>query len=60
MMCAIVVAMKQVQQRVPDDLAKRIDERAASVGLSRNEWINRALRWAVEQPVQTRTVKEKL
>lgn len=55
-----MIGMKQVQQRMPDDLANAIEERAAQVGLSRNEWINRALRWAVEQPIRTTTVKEKL
>lgn len=52
--------MRQVMTRLPDDLVERIDERAASVGLSRNAWLVKALTWAVEQPVQTRTVKEQL
>lgn len=52
--------MKQIQQRLPDDLAAVIDERARTVGLSRNEWINRALRWAVEQPIRTVKREEQL
>lgn len=54
-----MIGMKQVQQRLPDDLAQAVEERAAKVGLSRNEWINRALRWAVEQPIRTETKQER-
>ena len=39
--------------RLPDELAKRIDQRVASVGLSRNAWLVKALTWAVDQPVKT-------
>lgn len=60
MTSATVIAMKQVQQRLPDDLAEAIEKRAKSVGLSRNEWINRALQWAVEQPVRETVKREKL
>ena len=59
-MVAIMGAMKQIQQRMPDDLAKAIDERCKKVGLSRNEWINRALQWAVEQPVRTIKHEERI
>lgn len=48
-----MVGMKQVQLRLPDDLAERIDERAGKVGLSRNAWLVKALEWATEQPVRT-------
>lgn len=55
-----MVAMKQVQQRLPDDLAEAIEKRAKAVGLSRNEWINRALRWAVEQPRRVERVEQEV
>jgi predicted transcriptional regulator len=51
--------MQQVTARLPDDLIERIDQRAASVGLSRNAWLVKALTWAVEQPIRTQTVKER-
>jgi predicted HicB family RNase H-like nuclease len=51
---------KPVLLRLPDDLAERIDERAAKVGLSRNAWAVRALQWAVEQPVTKRTRTEEI
>lgn len=41
--------------RVDPDLAARADERVETAGVSRNEWVNRVLRWALDQPVQTRT-----
>ena len=46
--------------RVPPDLAEKVDQRVALVGVSRNEWLVRALRWAVEQPVHTRTTEERV
>lgn len=49
--------MKQIQQRLSDDLAVKVEKRAKDVGLSRNEWINRALAWAVSQPLR-KTAKE--
>jgi len=51
--------MKQVQLRLPDDLAERIDERAERVGLSRHAWLVKALTWALEQPTRTITVTMK-
>lgn len=51
---------RQHSLRVPPDLMDEIDVRAKSVGLSRNEWIVRAMRWALAQPVRTTTVTEKL
>lgn len=51
---------KKVLLRVPDELAAAIDERAAKVGLSRNAWLVKALDWAVEQPVTTRTKQERI
>lgn len=52
--------MKQVQLRLPDDLAERIDVRAKRVGLTRHAWLIKALTWAEEQPVKTITTKEQL
>ena len=52
--------MRQWQVRVPDELAEEIDKRATSVGLSRNTWLVKAMTWAVEQPIRTTTVKERL
>lgn len=51
---------KQVQLRLPDDLAEKIDARADKVGLSRNAWLVKALEWAVEQPVKTVTTKQQI
>jgi len=52
--------MKQIPLRLPDELVERIDARAEKVGLSRNAWLVKALDWAVNQPVTTRTVQEKI
>ncbi len=52
--------MKQIALRIPDDLAEQIDKRVDKVGVSRNEWLVRALRWAVEQPVTTRKRAEEV
>lgn len=52
--------MKQVALRLPDDLADKIDERVELVGVSRNEWLIRALRWAVEQPITKRVREEQV
>lgn len=52
-MSATMVGMKQVQLRLPDDLAEAIDKRTEKVGLSRNAWLIKALEWALEQPVRT-------
>ena len=46
--------------RFTQDLLDRIDQRSAAVGLSRNEWIVRALTWALNQPVQTQQRDEQL
>lgn len=59
-MVAIMVAMKQVQLRLPDDLAKRMDDRARSVGLSRNAWLNKVIEWALEQPIRTVKKEERV
>ena len=48
-----MVGMKQVQLRLPDELAEAIDKRTEKVGLSRNAWLVKALEWALEQPVRT-------
>lgn len=52
--------MRQVALRLPDDLAAKIDKRAETVGVSRNEWLVRALEWVVEQPVTTRIKEERV
>lgn len=52
--------MKQIALRVPDDLAEKIDARVDKVGVSRNEWLVRALTWAVEQPVTKRRREEEV
>jgi predicted HicB family RNase H-like nuclease len=49
---------KQINLRVDEDTAARIDERAKKVGVTRNAWLNRAVRWALSQPVTTTTVVE--
>lgn len=55
----MIGGMKQVQLRLPDDLAARIDARAEKVGLSRHAWLVKALTWALEQPTRTRTITTK-
>lgn len=57
---AIVHAMKQHALRMPDELAERVDERAARVGLSRNAWLLKAVEWALEQPTKERVVKVRI
>jgi hypothetical protein len=37
-----------------------IDTRRNLQGYSRNEWITRALAWALDQPIRTTTKTEKL
>jgi predicted HicB family RNase H-like nuclease len=49
---------KQINLRVDEDTAARIDERAKKVGVTRNAWLNRAVKWALSQPVTTTTVVE--
>jgi len=51
---------KHVDLRLPDELAERIDKRVEKIGVSRNQWLVKALDWAVSQPVTTRTVEEKI
>lgn len=51
---------KHVDLRLSDELLEKVDKRKDQVGISRNEWIIRALRWAVAQPVTTRTVTEQV
>lgn len=53
---------EQVNLRVPKPLRLKIEERAKKVGISRNEWMIRALTWATEQPPteRARTVKEEV
>lgn len=51
---------KHIDLRLPDDLAKRIDERVAQVGSSRNAWLVKALELVVSQPITTRTTEERI
>lgn len=52
---------KNIALRVPDDLAVKIDARVAKVdATSRNDWLVKALTWAVEQPITKRTVEERI
>lgn len=52
---------KSIELRIPDELAERIDARVTKVGArSRNAWLVKALEWAVEQPVTTRTKQERI
>jgi predicted HicB family RNase H-like nuclease len=50
----------QINVRVPKGLKDAIEERRLKVGISRNEWMVRALTWAVDQPVTERPAKEKV
>lgn len=49
---------KHVDLRLPDDLAERIDKRAATVGLSRNAWLVKALEWALAHPTTVNVKQE--
>lgn len=51
---------EQINLRVPGELRDKIDQRAEKVGISRNAWLNRALEWALEQPVTERPRKERV
>ena len=52
---------KSIELRIPDDLAAKIDARVSKVSAkSRNDWLVKALEWAVEQPVTTRTKQERI
>jgi hypothetical protein len=52
---------KSIELRLPEELAARIDTRVAKVGAkSRNDWLVRALTWAVEQPITKRTTEERI
>lgn len=41
--------------RVKRSLRNDIDARRAPLGLSRDEWVARALKWALNQPPRTRS-----
>lgn len=48
-----------VSLRIPADLLEEIDDRRAKIGeASRNAWMERALRWAVAQPVKVTPTEE--
>lgn len=51
---------EQMNLRTDPATKDRIAERASKVGISRNEWMNRALKWALDQPVAERTAKERV
>lgn len=55
-----MIDMKQVALRLPDELAAKIDQRAFQIGVSRNEWLVRALTWATDQPITKRTREEQV
>ena len=46
-------ARRQVNVRLPVDLVEAIDARRAKKDLSRDQWMERALRFALEQPTAT-------
>lgn len=50
----------QVALRLPPSLIRRIESRRGQVGLSRNEWIKKALEWALDQPVKEVRVVSKV
>jgi len=50
---------QQIHVRLPAELVSRIDDRAQRVGLSRNAWFEKALEWALSQPVRVWTVETK-
>lgn len=49
---------KHIDLRLPDDLAQRIDQRAAKVQLSRNAWLVKALEWALTHPTTVNAKQE--
>jgi hypothetical protein len=59
--CGTIGGMErqQVNLRLSPEQLKAIDDRAQRVGLSRNAWVERALKWALEQPTRVRTVETK-
>jgi predicted HicB family RNase H-like nuclease len=56
------MAKRQINQRVEEDMLARIEARAKKIGIARNEWIERALDWALSQPETDRpkTIKERV
>ncbi len=51
---------QRVVLHVPVEVLAAMDARTQSLGLSRNEWCNRALRAALDQPVSVRRIAEHL
>jgi predicted HicB family RNase H-like nuclease len=47
---------KQINLRVAETLEDRINTRSREVGVSRNEWLNRAITWALDQPRTSRNI----
>ncbi len=47
----LAMAKKQINVRLPEELIARMDERQNLVGATREQWIERALNWALSQPV---------
>lgn len=52
----------QMNFRTDEDTAAKIELRATKIGVSRNEWMERALKWALAQPETERpkTIKERV
>lgn len=55
-----VVRAPQINFRIPASLRDAIDQRAEKVGRSRNDWIEAAVRWALDQPEKTVRVTKKI
>lgn len=56
------MARRQINQRLDSEDIEKIEARAKKIGIGRNEWIERAIRWALSQPEteRPRTVKERV
>jgi predicted HicB family RNase H-like nuclease len=56
-----VYEQTQINLRVSEEMKQVIDKRAADVGISRNQWLVRAVQSVLDQPVSTlRVVEEKV
>ena len=45
---------RRIALRLPEPVADMVEQRAATVGVSKNEWLVRAVQWALAQPVSER------
>lgn len=52
------MAKTLISVRVDPELLARIDARRGDT--SRNEWLTRALAWALDQPIKTTTREERI